>query len=310
MQPMNRRTFIGTSFAATLSAAARPAWAADSAHFFRPSPPDAAHHIERVGLQLYTVRAAMKTDFEGSIAKVAATGYKEVEFAGYFDHSPKDVRVLLDKNGLAAPSAHVDYPTVENKWPETLEAAKIVGHRYIICPWIDEKQRAEADGWKRAADLFNKAGEASQKAGIQFGYHNHSFEFQPAESLGGKLPYDFLLAETDPKFVAMELDLCWISVAGKDPLAYFDKYPGRFPLVHVKDYVRDPNSTSSYAGATGSVKFEGRLADVGQGTIDWKRIFAQSGKAGIKHYFVENDEPKSAFDDIKISYDYLSKLRF
>jgi sugar phosphate isomerase/epimerase len=307
---MNRRTFIGTSFAATLSAAARPAWAADSAHFFRPSPPDAAHHIERVGLQLYTVRGTMKTDFEGSIAKVAATGYKEVEFAGYFDHSPKDVRALLDKNGLAAPSAHVDYPTVENKWPETLEAAKIVGHRYIICPWIDEKQRAEADGWKRAADLFNKAGEASQKAGIQFGYHNHSFEFQPAESLGGKLPYDFLLAETDPKFVAMELDLCWISVAGKDPLAYFDKYPGRFPLVHVKDYVRDPNSTSSYAGATGSVKFEGRLADVGQGTIDWKRIFAQSGKAGIKHYFVENDEPKSAFDDIKISYDYLSKLRF
>jgi sugar phosphate isomerase/epimerase len=307
---MNRRTFIGTSFAATLSAAARPAWAADSAHFFRPSPPDAAHHIERVGLQLYTVRAAMKTDFEGSIAKVAATGYKEVEFAGYFDHSPKDVRALLDKNGLAAPSAHVDYPTVENKWPETLEAAKIVGHRYIICPWIDEKQRAEADGWKRAADLFNKAGEASQKAGIQFGYHNHSFEFQPAESLGGKLPYDFLLAETDPTFVAMELDLCWISVAGKDPLAYFDKYPGRFPLVHVKDYVRDPNSTSSYAGATGSVKFEGRLADVGQGTIDWKRIFAQSGKAGIKHYFVENDEPKSAFDDIKISYDYLNKLRF
>jgi sugar phosphate isomerase/epimerase len=310
MHPMNRRTFIGTSIAASVAAAARPAWAADSAHFFRPSPPDAAHHIERVGLQLYTVRAAMKTDFEGSIAKVAATGYKEVEFAGYFDHSPKDVRALLDKNGLAAPSAHVDYPTVENKWPETLEAAKIVGHRYIICPWIDEKQRAEADGWKRAADLFNKAGEASQKAGIQFGYHNHSFEFQPAESLGGKLPYDFLLAETDPKFVAMELDLCWISVAGKDPLAYFDKYPGRFPLVHVKDYVRDPNSTSSYAGATGSVKFEGRLADVGQGTIDWKRIFAQSGKAGIKHYFVENDEPKSAFDDIKISYDYLSKLRF
>ena len=159
-------------------------------------------------------------------------------------------------------------------------------------------------------ETFNKAGEASKKAGIQFGYHNHSFEFQPAESLGGKLPYDFFLSELDPKFVIMELDLCWISVAGKDPLAYFDKYPGRFPLVHVKDYVKDPNATSSYAGATGSVKFEGRLADVGQGTIDWKRIFAQSGKAGIKHYFVENDDPKSAFDDIKISYEYLNKLRF
>lgn len=299
MPPMNRRTFIGTSIAASIAAAARPSWAADS-----------AHQIARIGLQLYTVRDAMKTDFEGTIAKVAATGYKEVEFAGYFDHSPKDVRALLDKNGLASPSCHAGYDVVEKNWPETLEAAKIVGHSYIVCPWIDEKQRAEAGGWKRAADLFNKAGEASKKAGIQFGYHNHSFEFEPAESLGGKLPYDFFLSELDPKLVTMELDICWISVAGKDPLAYFEKYPGRFPLVHVKDYVRDPNSTSSYSGATGSVKFLGHLADVGQGAIDWKRIFAQSGKAGIKHYFVENDDPKSAFDDIKISHDYLSKLRF
>jgi sugar phosphate isomerase/epimerase len=297
---MNRRTFIGTSIAATLATAARPAWAADT-----------VHKIDRVGLQLYTVRDAIKTDFEGTIAKVAATGYKEVEFAGYFDHSPKDVRAILDKNGLAAPSCHVDYGVVEKKWPETLDAAKIVGHSYIICPWIDEKQRAEPGGWKRAAELFNKAGEASKKAGIQFGYHNHSFEFDSAPSLGGKLPYDFLIAETDPKLVAMELDLCWISVAGKDPLAYFDKYPGRFPLVHVKDWIKDPNATDSYKGATGSaVKIGGRLADVGQGTIDWKRIFAHSQKAGIKHYFVENDEPKSAFDDIKISYDYLHTLRF
>jgi sugar phosphate isomerase/epimerase len=299
MPPMNRRTFIGSSIAATLATAAKPSWAA------------ATHSIDRVGLQLYTVRDAMKTDFEGTIAKVAATGYKEVEFAGYFDHSPKDVRAILDKNGLAAPSCHVGYDVVEKKWPETIEAARIVGHSYIVCPWIDEKQRAEPSGWKSAADLFNKAGDASKKAGIQFGYHNHSFEFLPAESLGGKLPYDLLLAETDPKLVTMELDLCWISVAGKDPLAYFDKYPGRFPLVHVKDWIKDPNATDAYKGATGSaVKIGGRLADVGQGSIDWKRIFAHSEEAGIKHFFVENDEPKSAFDDIKICYDYLHNLQF
>jgi sugar phosphate isomerase/epimerase len=300
MRRMNRRMFIGTSVAATLAAAAKPSWAAE-----------AAHKIDRIGLQLYTVREAMKTDFEGTIAKVAATGYNEVEFAGYFDHSPKDIRTLLDKNSLAAPSAHITYEMVEKKWPETIEAAKIVGHSYIICPWVDEKQRAEPGGWKRAADLFNKAGEASKKAGIQFGYHNHSFEFDPADSLGGKLPYDFLLAQLDPKLVTMELDLCWINVSGKDPLAYFDKYPGRFPLVHVKDFVRDPAVSSTFSGATGpSVMFKGRLADVGQGSIDWKRIFAHSGEAGIKHYFVENDEPKSAFDDIKISYDYLHRLSF
>ena len=316
MPPMNRRTFIGTSIAATLAAAAKPSRAADSARSVGRSA--AAHSIDRVGLQLYTVRDAMKTDFEGTIAKVAATGYKEVEFAGifaadagYFSRSAKDVRAILDKNGLAAPSCHAGYDVVEKKWPEALEAAKIVGHSYIICPWIDEKQRKEPDGWKRAAELFNKAGEASNKAGVQFGYHNHSFEFDPAESLGGKLPYDFLLAETDPKLVTMELDLCWISVAGKDPVAYFDKFPGRFPLVHVKDWIKDPTATDSYEGATGSaVKIGGRLADVGQGSIDWKNLFAHAGKAGIQHYFVENDKPKSAFDDIKTSYDYLAKLQF
>ena len=316
MHRMNRRTFIGSSIAASLSlyseraAAAKPAWAADSALPLNSRVLGDAHSINPIGLQLYTVRAAMKTDFAGTIAKVAATGYKEVEFAGYFNHSPRDVRELLDKNGLVSPSCHVDYPTVQNKWPETLEAAKIVGHNFIICPWIDEKQRAEAGGWKRAAELFNKAGEESKKAGIQFGYHNHSFEFQEDKSLGGKLPYDFLLAETDPKFVAFEMDLCWINVAGKDPLAYWDKYPGRFPLVHVKDYVKDPHSTSSYQGATGSVKFEGHLADVGQGAINWKNLFANDAKAGIRHYFVENDDPKSAFDDIKISYNYLRDLKF
>jgi sugar phosphate isomerase/epimerase len=313
MQRMNRRTFIGSSLAATLSAAAKPAWAAASLNpgFAKANPDNPTHKIDDIGLQLYTVRAAMKTDFDGTIAKVAATGYKEVEFAGYYDHSAKEIRELLDKNGLVAPSCHVDYRTVENKWPETIEAAKVVGHSYIICPWIDEKQRAETGGWKRAADLLNKAGEASQKADLQFGYHNHSFEFQPAETLGGKLPYDFLLAETDPKLVVLEMDLCWISVAGKNPIDYFDKYPGRFPLVHVKDWVKDSTHSSGYKGAMGqTVTYNGRMADVGQGSIDWQNLFAHDGEAGIKHYFVENDDPKSAFDDIKISYNYLRDLRF
>ncbi len=287
MRRMNRRTFIGTSIAATFAAAAKPAWAADTAHSAGRSA--ATRSIDRVGLQLYTVRESMKTDFEGTIAKVAATGYKEVEFAGYFDHSPKDVRAILDKNGLASPSCHVGYDIVDKNWPETLEAAKIVGHSFIICPWIDEKQRAAPDGWKRAAELFNKAGEASAKA----------------------LPYDFLLAETHPKLVAMEMDLCWISVAGKDPLSYWEKYPGRFPLVHVKDWVKDASSPTEYQGAMGqSVKFGGRMADVGQGSINWTNLFAHSAKAGIKHYFVENDYPKSEFDDIKISYNYLHDLKY
>lgn len=295
---MKRRTFIETSLATAAVLATRPAWSRA-----------AEHEIRKVGLQLYTLREEMPKDFEGTIAKVAATGYKEVEFAGYFNHSPQDVRAIVDKNGLKAPSTHIPYDIVESKWSETLEVAHTIGHEYIVCPWMDEKQRT-AEGWKRAAELFNKAGEASQKAGIQFCYHNHSFEFAPVDGLGGKLAYDYLLDTTDPKFVKMEMDLCWISVAGKDPDSYFEKYPGRFPLVHVKDYVNDPTATSSYAGATGSVQFKGRLADVGKGAINFKRIFAQADKGGIKHYFVENDDAKKPFEDIKISYDYLHALRF
>ncbi len=294
---MNRRTFIETSMAAAVLAS-RPAWAVE------------AHQIDRVGLQLYTVRDLMKKDFEGTIAKVAQIGYKEVEFAGYFSKSPQDVRKILDTNKLTSPSEHVPYETVEKKWPETLEAAHAIGQTFIVCPWIEVSQRKEADGWKRAAELFNHAGEAAQKAGIQFAYHNHAFEFESSEALGGKLPYDFLLAETDPKLVKMEMDLCWITVGGHDPLEYFNRYPGRFPLVHVKDWTTKGPGGNDYGGATGASKKPGHMTDVGQGEIDWKRIFAQSDKAGIQHYLVENDEPKSPFDDLKVSYDYLAKLRF
>jgi sugar phosphate isomerase/epimerase len=296
MRVMNRRTFIGTSIAAAV-AASRPAWSAET------------HHIERVGLQLYTVRGLMKKDFEGTIAKVAQIGYKEVEFAGYYNRSPQDVRAILEKDGLTSPSTHVDYDVVEKKWSETLDTAHTIGHAFVVCPWIDVKQRKAADGWKRAAELFNRAGETAQKAGIQFAYHNHAFEFEPSEALGGKLPYDFLLENTDPKLVKMEMDLCWITVGGQDPLKYFDRFPGRFPLVHVKDWTSKGPGGNDYGGATGASKKPGHMTDVGQGEIDWKRIFAQSGKAGIEHYFVENDEPKSAFEDIKISYEYLANFK-
>src|SRR6266852_8146824 len=125
----------------------------------------------------------------------------------------------------------------------------------------------------------------------------------------GKLPYDFLLAETDPKLVKMELDLCWMTVAGRDPVEYCNRYPGRFPLVHVKDFSTKAPA-NDYDGATGPTSKSGHVADPGQGEVDFKRVFAQSSKGGIQHYFVENDEPKSPFDDLKISYDYVAKLRF
>lgn len=296
---MNRRTFIESSVAAAVvSATASPLL--DAA--------ESSHQIQSIGVQLYTVRDLMKSDFEGTIAKVAAAGYQQVEFAGYFNRSPKDIRAILDKNGLAAPSCHVPYSTVEMMWPQALEAAHTIGHKLIVNPWIDEMQRKQPDGWKRAADLFNKAGEAAQKAGIQFAYHNHTFEFQPAESLGGKLPYDYLLAQCDAKNVKMELDLCWISVAGKDPVAYFNNNPGRFPAVHVKDINKLPSPED--APTSSPDKEASFLTEVGSGIIDFKRIFANSGRAGLQYYFVEHDNPADSLASIRKSHDYLAALRF
>ena len=273
---MERRSFLGTVTAAGIMAK-RLSWAAE-------------RKIEKVGVQLYTVRDQMKADFAGTIEKVAKIGYREVEFAGYFDNPPKEVKGLLDKNGLTAPSAHIDFEHITTKLPEVIEAAKVVGHQYIVCPWMPEELRGDAEGWKRVAQSLNKAGADIKKAEMQLAYHNHNFEFK---DFNGKLGYDILLEEADPNLVKMEMDLYWTTKAGADPLKYFAKHPRRFPLVHVKDMDKS-----------------GDFAEVGSGTIDWKPIFAKSQQAGIKHYFVEQDQSKDPLASIKASYDYLRDLRF
>jgi sugar phosphate isomerase/epimerase len=291
---LDRRTFLGTFGAAVV--AARPAFSMDS--------------IKRIGMQLYTVRDAMQKDFDGTLAKVAAIGYKEVEFAGYFGHTPEGVRDALKKHGLTSPAAHLDYPTVSDpaKWAKALADAKVIGHKFLVNPWIDEAVRNQPDFWSKAAEVYNRAGAEAKKHGIQFCYHNHNFEFYPRENAAGKTPMDVLLESCDPKLVKMELDLCWISAAGKDPLAYFEKYPGRFPLVHVKGLRAVPPSSAT---PTPIDKVLPDVTDVGQNdVIDWKRIFAKSKQAGIEHYFVEHDVPKDAFASLKASYDYMSKLTF
>lgn len=291
---VNRRRFLET--AATISAAtlfsSRFGWAAGE------------HKINKIGVQLYTVRDLMKEDFDGTIAKVAQVGYKEVEFAGYFGHTAEQVKQILQKNGLTAPSTHVQYDELDEKFPSVIEFSKTVGMDYIICPWIPEELRKSPDIWKQASDKFNKCGEQTKKAGIQFGYHNHWFEFLPTN---GKLPYDELLKDCNPDLVKMEMDLCWAVAAGADPVKYFEKYPGRFPLVHVKDLKTKPKITSGGAQNYGDTV---DLTEVGSGIIDWKRIFAHAQQAGIKHYIVEHDHPKQPIESITKSYQYLENLRW
>lgn len=285
---MDRRTFIGSAAAAALMS--RVGWAA--------SEHGSERRIEKIGLELYTVRDALDKDFEGTLAQVAKIGYAEVEFAGYLGHVPQlnppasRAREILDAHGLSAPAAHIPYSALAPEiWPKVLDACKVLGHEYIVNPSIDREVLKQPDGWKRAAEAFNRAGEESQKAGVQFAYHNHVEEFKPLPD--GKLPYDVLLSESDPKLVKMEMDLGWAHEARVDPLKYFAQYPGRFPLVHVKDF--DKNDT---------------MTEVGSGIIDWKSIFAQAELAGIKHYFVEHDNPTLPFMSIDKSYGYLKQLTF
>lgn len=279
---LDRRSFLG-SVGAALALAARPGAASRLL---------GGRKLRRIGLQLYTVRDAMQHDVAGTLARVARIGYREVEFAGYFDKTPAQIRALLAQNGLAAPSTHIPYDKVASDWRRSLDDAKTIGHEWVTIPWIDEGQRKTLDDWKRIAASFNRAATEAHAAGLRFAYHNHWFEFDPID---GKRPYDVLLAETDPKLVDLEMDLYWITKAGGDPLAYFAQHPGRFKLVHVKDSKGPPKHD---------------MAPVGSGTIDFRKIFQHSEQAGIRHYFVEHDNPTDPFASITTSERYLAQLQF
>jgi sugar phosphate isomerase/epimerase len=253
----------------------------------------AAERLKKIGLQLYTVRREMEKDVEGTLAKVAAIGFKEVEFAGYFNRTPEQIKTILKNHGLSAPSAHTTLKVIKENWQKTLDVTQATGHKYLILAYLFPNERTSFDDYKRLIEVMNRAGEDCKKAGIQFGYHNHDFEFAALE---GQVPFDYLLKQTDPKLVKIELDLYWITKAKQQPEKYFTLYPGRFELFHVKDMDNTPKQF---------------FTEVGRGTIDFKKIFQQAKQAGVKHYFVEQDEtPASPFDSIKVSYDYLSKLNF
>jgi sugar phosphate isomerase/epimerase len=295
MHSMNRRRFLESTaaLAAGTLLTSKFSWAAGE------------HKIDKIGVQLYSVRDLMQKDFDGTIAKVAAIGYKEVEFAGYFGRTGKQVRSVLDQNGLDGISTHVQYDELDDKFPSVIETGKDIGLKYIVCPWIPEELRKSPDVWQAAAEKFNHCGEQCKNAGLQFAYHNHWFEF--LKTADGKLPYDELLRLCDKNLVKMEMDLCWITAAGGDPVKYFEKYPGRFPLVHVKDIKTMPKISTGGAQNFGDTV---DLTEVGSGIIDWKRIFAHSEQGGIKHYIVEHDHPQQPIESIAASYKYLSALRW
>jgi sugar phosphate isomerase/epimerase len=196
---MDRRTFLG----ALTAAAALPGVVQEGALLAA-----GAARLDRIGVQLYTVRGLLSGDFDGTLARIAEIGYREVEFAGYFGRTPAQVRDALHRAGLTAPSAHVPFEAIDEGWDAALHTARLIGHEYLVCAWIPEERRRTLDDWHRVAARLDQAGTAAHDAGIQLAYHNHSYEFVPT---AGRLPYDVLLDATDPTLLQLELDVFWIT---------------------------------------------------------------------------------------------------
>ena len=296
MAPQNRRSFLASLGAASLGAIATGAGTADK--LWAGVSAQQKRKLDRIGLQIYTVRSQASADLPGTLEKIAQAGYKEVEFAGYRSETgyyripPAEVRNLLNRFGLTSPSNHVGLSNNPDAWKKTLDDAKIVGHEYITAPSLPGGDTSTADGWKAIADRFNKAGAEAKAAGLKFAFHNHQTEFR---DVGGTPGFDILLANTDPSLVSFQIDIYWMTVGGKNALDYFTKYPNRFPMLHVKDRSGPPQP---------------EMVDVGKGTIDFASIFARAVTQNTKHFFVEHDNPADPMASIRASAEYLSRLEF
>lgn len=264
-----------------------------------------------IGLQLYTVREAANEDLLGTLQKLAAIGYREVETAGFYGKSGKELRKLLADHGMTAPSAHSSMGQIQKSMQKQVDDAAEVGAKYLICAFPGLPAGASLpsgdaiasgitlDHWKWNAESLNRLGEAAKKAGLQAGYHNHNMEFR---SYDGVVAFDELLKQTDPALVTIELDIAWVVTAGLDPVTYLKNHADRISMLHVKDVRKDAVTTTT--------ELKSQTVEVGTGKVDWKRVFAACDPKHLKHYFVEQENfTGSPLDAVRASYQYLSTLR-
>jgi sugar phosphate isomerase/epimerase len=251
-----------------------------------------ANKLSRIGIQLYTLRRQAATDLGGVLSRLAAIGYKEVEFAGYYNKPVTEIRDMLRANGLTAPSAHIAIDLIERDPAKTFADAHTVGHEWITVPSLPRGKHETADEWKQVAAQFNSAGRKAKDAGFRFAFHNHN---DIVKRTGSVLPIEILMAETDPALVSYQMDIFWAVSGGANPLELLAKYPGRFTMFHVKDGKGPPFTDASQT-------------DVGAGQIDFRPVFARA--PGIQHYFVESDSAADPLAFAANSYKYLSNIEF
>ena len=256
-----------------------------------PVTPSPLPHAPALGIQLYAVRDALDEDFEGTLTTLATIGYREVEFAGLHGRPAAEVRALLDRLKLTAPSGHISLDDLEQTFEMAVADAKALGHRWVIIPWLPEALRT-IPGYTQVAERMSRLAPRLRQAGLRLGYHNHYFEFDRLGD-GSTCGYDILLQRTAAAGVMMELDLFWIRKGGADAADYFRRYPDRFRLAHVKDMAAD-----------------GSQVNVGDGVIPWPALLRTARKAGVEHFFLEHDEPPDQLAFARESYRYLSRQQF
>ena len=246
---------------------------------------------QKFGVQLYSFRDEMAKDALSTLKQIAAIGIKEIESARstkghYYGLSPQDMKKACEDLGMSLKSGHV---ALDDNFQQTMEEAVASGQPYLICSSMPSRGQT-VNNYKKVAEAFNKAGEDCKKLGLKFGYHNHEYEF---ESDNGEVLYDVLMDHTDPELVHMELDLGWVIVAGKSPLDYFKKYPGRFPLWHLKDMDMAKKESTEF----------------GKGALDIKTMMQNQEASGVKHIFIEQEEYASTpLESMKHNMEFLKTL--
>jgi sugar phosphate isomerase/epimerase len=281
---MNRRDFLVSSISsiAVLGSGAAKVFAAPAK---RP-----------LGAQLYTVRNLAEHDLPETLAAIRKIGYDEVEtYWNVYTHPAAELKRMIQDHGLRVPSGHFNYDGLEGK----LDYAATLGVEYVICPMMPEALWTSLDGFKQAADQFNKWGERINSMGMRFGFHNHNYEFL---RFGDTTGFDVLMARTDPKLMCLEMDCYWVTQAGEDPVKLLQKFGSRIKMVHLKD--RKPGFPASQVKNDAAEHF----TPVGTGTIHWKPILAAAERNGIQHMFVEQDSGGTPLENLRISYQSLAPL--
>ncbi|GIO60723.1 hypothetical protein BCV73_09130 [Paenibacillus sp. SSG-1] len=247
--------------------------------------------MEKVALQLYSIKELTGTDFLGTLRKVAETGYDGVEFAGYFNTSASDLKKALDEYGLQAAGSHIGVSELTDHLDRTIEYSQEINSAYIICPGLPEEMRNSADSYKRTAELFNRIGERCKQSGIRFGYHNHGIEF---EKFDGEYGLDLLVNNTDPDHLFIELDTYWAEHAGLRSVDFINKYKERCAILHIKDMksLEDKRNT-----------------EIGSGIMDFRAITAAGKQYGVNWFTVEQEEYEiPQLDSIGQSLKYLREI--